>query len=245
MFLRVVLEDEDGPVADHLVRHLVHRHDLVQRLFQRHTVELHRDRTILHVAVVGDVDAGQSRHGAQHVLEARVVEAHDERLAGRGVQDGFGRCGACTLAQCLNRRRGTRRFNPVANHPVERRNLCAREAVARIVLGGEPVLADRGVELIFLLEVARLLEVRPRRREHRALERDPELGVVRRRLDGPPIGRNGFVQIAGAGGRVTLPVRLPGGASRRQHRQPHQECKSLQPSRHRCSQSELRACGKA
>ena len=152
--------------------------------------------------------------------------------------------GACTLAQCLNRRRRTRRFNPVANHPVERRNLCAREAVARIVLGGEPVLADRGVELIFLLEVARLLEVRPRRGEHRALERDPELGVVRRRLDGPPISRNGFVQIAGAGGRVTLPVRLPGGASRRQHRQPHQECKSLQPSRHRCSQSELRACGK-
>ena len=44
VLLRRVREDEDRAVAQDLVRELVHRHDLVQRLLERHAVELHRDR---------------------------------------------------------------------------------------------------------------------------------------------------------------------------------------------------------
>ena len=41
---RRVREDEDRPLAQHLVRQLVHRHDLVERLLERDAVELDRRR---------------------------------------------------------------------------------------------------------------------------------------------------------------------------------------------------------
>ena len=58
---RRVREDEDRSLVHDLVRQLVHRHDLIERLLERDAVELNGDRPVLHVAVVRDVDAGRRR----------------------------------------------------------------------------------------------------------------------------------------------------------------------------------------
>src|SRR5262249_38897805 len=81
-------------------------------------------------------------------------------------------------------------------------NLGGGSPIARIVVAGLSVLAERRLELILLLEVARLLEVRARRRLHRALEADLVVGVVRRRLDGSPVRGDRVVEIAGAHRRL-------------------------------------------
>ena len=57
---RRVREHEDRPLVDDLVRQLVHRHDLVERLLERDAVRAARvvGRST-DLAVVGDVDAGR------------------------------------------------------------------------------------------------------------------------------------------------------------------------------------------
>ena len=83
--------------------------------------------------------------------------------------------------------------------------LAPHGAVARVVLRGQPVLAERGLELVPLLELLRALEMGPRRGHHRALQRDRVVRIVGIGLDGPAVRGDGFVEIARAHGVLALP----------------------------------------
>ena len=74
MFVRRVFEDENGPFTRHLVRKLVHGHDLIQGLFECDPVQRDGVVTILILTVVGHADAGQARDGAEDLAKRRVVE---------------------------------------------------------------------------------------------------------------------------------------------------------------------------
>jgi hypothetical protein len=205
---RRVWEHEDGAVAQDLVRQLIHRHDLVERLLEGHAVELHGRGPVLHFAVVADVDAGGTADDAEDVAKADVVEAQVQRLARRRIEDWFGRRGACALAQLLDRRHRPRGLDALADRAIELGDLGRRQAIARIVLARQPVLAERRLELILLLESVRALEVGARRRLHRPLQRNLVIRVVRRRLDGPAVRRHRFVQISSAHRHFALTERL-------------------------------------
>ena len=118
-----------------------------------------------------------------------VCKIQERRLRG---------CRTRALAQLGDRRNRTSRLDPVANRAVDDRDFRGSQAVARVVFTAEPVLAQGRLELILLLELPRAIKMRTRRREHRALERDPVVRVVGRGLHGATIGGDGFVEIARA-----------------------------------------------
>ncbi|OLD15590.1 MAG: hypothetical protein AUJ01_11910 [Acidobacteria bacterium 13_1_40CM_3_65_5] len=229
---RRVLEDEDRAVAHHFVRQLVHRHDLVERLLERDAVQLNGDRPILHLAVVRDVDAGLAADEREHVFQAGVGEAQAGQHFVRVDEGRRRRRGARALAHLLDGRRRTRRFDALADGAIERRDLRGRQPIARVVLARGTIFAERGLELILLLELARLLEVRARRRLHRALERDSVIRIVGRGLCGAAVRSHGFVQIARARGVLALPEGLPRGAASHDQRQCEHHAELLQPCRH-------------
>ena len=117
--------------------------------------------------------------------------------------------------------------------------LAQHGAVARVVLRGQPVLAERRLELVLLLELLRALEMRARRRQHRALQRDLVVRVVGIGLHGPPVRGDGFVEIARAHRALALLERLPGraAAGHERQRQKNPEPLSTVWSQHSLNQS--------
>ena len=67
-----------------------------------------------------------------------------------GLRIGSARCGARPLAQLLDRGLRTRRLDAIADGLLELGDLVAPR-VARVVLGGLPVFAERRFELVLLL----------------------------------------------------------------------------------------------
>ena len=229
---RGVRKHQDRAIAQHLVRQLIDRQNLLQRLFERDAVELNRGGTVGDVPIVGDVDAGRAGDEIQDVAQAGVGEAKVERLARRRIENRLGRRGARPLPHLLDGRPRPRRLDPLANDLIERGDLGGRQAVRRIVLTGQTVLAAGGVELILSLELLRPIEMRARRRQHGALERDLVVRVVRRRLHRRPVVRDRLVEIAGAHRDVALPERPPGGAAADQQCRGQHDRKLLRPRRH-------------
>ena len=71
-----------------------------------------------------------------------------------GFRIGSARRGARALAQLLDGRPRPRRLDAIADRLIERGHLGGRLAVARVVFARQPVLAERRLELILLLELA-------------------------------------------------------------------------------------------
>src|SRR5262249_61603234 len=97
--------------------------------------------------------------------------------------------------------------------PLARGHLRGRGAIARSVLARLPVLAERRLELVLLLDLAGLVERRARRRLKGALRRDAVVRVVRRRLHRSPVRGRCFVELPGARCGLALPERLSRGAA--------------------------------
>ena len=214
VLLRVVREDEDRTVAGDLVRQLVHRHDLLQRLLQRHTVQLHRRRGLRHLRVVGDVDAARVAERVEDVANVGVPETEAQRLARRRVQQRLGRGGASAFAQLLDGRPGTSRLDALADGLVERNHLRGRLAIGRLVLRGQLVFAACGFKLVLFLVAPGLVEMRSRGGELRASECDLVVRIIGSGLRCRAVVRHRLVEIASLDGRVAMAERLPGDASR-------------------------------
>ena len=210
---RRIRKDEDRPLVDHFVRQLVHRHDLIERLLERRAVELHGDLTIGDFAVVRDVDAGHIRDRVEDVLQARVVVADARQRSREADQRRRLRRGAGAFAHLFDLRPRARRLDALADRSIELGHLGGRLPIAGIVLARLTVLAERRLELILLLEVARLVEMRSGRGDHRALQRDLVVRVVGRRLHRLAIRGDGFVEVARLRGGLGLAERLAGHAS--------------------------------
>ncbi len=148
---------------------MIHGHDLGQGLLQRHASQLHRRRPVDDFAVVRYVDARVIPDESQDVLEVRVDEIDDERLARRRVQRWL--CGSRTrtFAQLLAGGFRTRCLEPVAQRLFERGHLPGNAPVARVVLGRHLVLAKRCFELLLLFVLVGAIEVKPRGGLHGAL----------------------------------------------------------------------------
>ncbi len=58
--LRVVRDDDDRLLVEHLVEERVGRQELVERVVERHAGELHGVRPVLILGVVRDVDAARA-----------------------------------------------------------------------------------------------------------------------------------------------------------------------------------------
>ena len=140
-----------------------------------------------------------------------------KRISSGSRRAGFRSGGSADAARARSRIADDRRLRPrrldaIADRLVEAPTL-ATAAVARIVFGGELVFAERRFELILLFELPRPIEVRTRRGEHRALERDLVVRVVRIGLHGAAIGGDRFVEIARARRGLALAKRLACGAA--------------------------------
>ncbi len=146
------------------------------------------------------------------MLALRKLRRSGSREA--GFSSGSAADGARALAQLLDRRPRALGLDPRANRLIERDHLRAGLTVRRIVLGGQLVLAARGLELPLLLERLRLVEVRARRRQLRALERDlvvRVVGVSLRRRSGstPPPGPGRRLSTRRCPCGTPLPRRIP------------------------------------
>ena len=193
---RRVREDENRPLAQHLVRELIRAEDLIERLLDGDAVQLHGGRTVDDLAVVGDVDAGRHADEVEDVAQAGVVEANVQRLARRGIENRLGRCRARPFTQLLDRRWRARSLHTLPDRAVERGDLGASLTVGRIVLVRLLVFAERGFELILILVLFCFFEVRARGGEHGPLERDLIVGVVGRGLHGLAIRRDRLIKVA-------------------------------------------------
>ena len=216
MLWRQVGEHEDGLLAHHLIGELVHRHDLVEALFERDPVQRDRGGPILILAIEADGDAVRRADRVHDVAQALVVEAQVQRLARGRVENRLRRRGARPFAHADDCRLRPRRFDAFADGAIEFGDLRRGQPVARFVLARGLVLVERGFELILFLVLVRPVEMRARRRLHGALQRDLVRRVFRRRLRGLAVLDHGLVEVAGALGDLTLAERRPGGATPRQ-----------------------------
>ena len=190
----------------------------LMRLLDRDVVQLQGRRAIDHFAVVRDVDAAGVADEVQDVLEADVVERPVPRLTRGGIQDRRGGRGARLLAELLAGRLGPLGLSPIAKRLLDRGDLGRDAAVARVVLGRQLVFAEGGLELVLLFELTRPIEVIPRRRLHRALERDLVAGIVGIGLRGLPIRGHGLIEISLLGRVLALAERLARRTSAGDHR---------------------------
>ena len=146
------------------------------------------------------------------LLKRRFSGSRDAGLRIGSADAARARSRSCSMA-------GTGRdgLDALADRAIELGDFRRRRAVARVVLAGQPVLAERRLELILLLELVRPLEMGARRRLHRALQRDLVVRIVGRRLHGPAVRGDRFVEIARAHRRFALAERLarraPAGAA--------------------------------
>ncbi len=219
MLLRGVLKDEDHARRQHLVRELVRRQEITQRLIDRQVFHLHRCLAadallsgILEVPIVRNRDAGGGGQRVEDVADRRVRDGEGNRLPRRRVQDWHGRGGASPVLHFLERPRAGG-FDAVPDGPIDRGDLRFGQPVAGIVFRGELVFAARRLELVLRLEFARFLEVRPGGRLHRPLQCDLVVGVVRLGLGGPAVEGDGLIEIASLRRGVALTHGLPGSAS--------------------------------
>src|SRR5262249_8502068 len=158
------------------------REDLIERLLERDAVQIDGVWSVDEIAVERHIDAGQVADRRQDVADLRVDEANRQRIARGGIEDRERRDLPRLRAQLLDRRLGTRRLELFANRAVQLLRLRGGLTVGRIELRGLSVLAHGAIELPFLLEFARAIEMAMRRVEHGALQCDLVLGTIRRRL---------------------------------------------------------------
>ena len=178
----------------------------------------------------------------EHVPDLGVRELDAQRVARRRVQHRFGRCGARLRPQRFDGRPGPRRLDAIADGLLERGHLGHR----RVRLLGSYSEASRyspsaASSWSLLLEFSRALEMRPGGGHHRALQRDRIVRIVGIGLHGPPVRRDGFVEIAGAHRALALPERLAGGASAGDDRQRQKNPELAQPSASQCPRINLQS----
>src|SRR4029077_21067080 len=102
-------------------------------------------------------------------------------------------------------RTGPRGFDAIANDLLELHNLVSGLAVDRIEFRGLLVLEQGRIELILLLELARVIEVRVRRAQHRPLQRKSILRPVWIGKDRLPVVRDGRIPVAHSGASLASP----------------------------------------
>jgi hypothetical protein len=210
--LQVVRNHQDGALVHHLVEKLVSREDLLQRLGDRHVFELHRIVAILERALVGDVDTRRLAEEVQDAAQARLVEAHQRGGRVQVEQRRWRRVLPRRLAQLLHR--GARaRLDLIADRPLQFDHLAGDLPVRRVHLAGAPVFTQRVLELPACLEDPRLIEMRDRGADHRALERNPERRVIGIFLDCTLVVVDGHVPVAHARRAVAAAEGAAGGTS--------------------------------
>jgi type I restriction enzyme R subunit len=175
--------------------------------------------TFKRLAVEADADAVRGADRVQDVAQADVVEVKIERLARRGIQDRLGRRGARPLAHPHDRRLGPRGLDAFADDAIQFGDLRGSGPVARLVFAGGLVLAERGLQLILFLVLARLVQVHARGGLQRALQRDFVGRVVGRRLRGLAIRDDRLVDVAVVHVRFALAEGRARGAATGQQRQ--------------------------
>ena len=235
--LRVVGDHHDRVLVDHLVEELVGRQDLVERLLQRHAVQLHRVGAVLIVAVVGDVDARRVGDEVEDVADAGVVEPDlrqhlvelDERRRSRLAR---------LLAQLRDVVRRTR-LVLLPDAPLDLHHLRGQLAVRRIEIARAPVLAQRLLELAARFGQLRLIQVLVRGVDHRALERNLVVAAVGSLLHGLAVILDRGVPVASARGVLAAAERARSTAPRCRKRQRHHD-DQLQPVyTHHCPESRI------
>ena len=226
--------DDDRALVQHLVEELIGHHDLLERLLQRHALEVERDGPILEVAIEGDVDAGRTADEIQDVANAGVGEADAERIA---AAPGSGSARPTGGAPA----RAASRSPAAAPRPPADRGASARARRPRARPAGSRArtpapcgipAAPLRAGLAASNSRARL-DVHLRGRQHRALERDLVVRPIRIVLQRLPVKADGGVPVAGLGGLLPARVRAAGGAGRerrRQHRHRHRP--DCQPQNH-------------
>ena len=174
-----------------------------------------RGRKLMLMPVASPIDV-------QDVAQADVVEAQVQRLARRRVEERLGRRGPRPLAHAP-RSAASGRAASIRSRIV--RSSSATLAAARRLLGSYSVACLYSPSAASSWSCSSnsraLLEVRARRGQHRALERDLVVGVVGRRLHGLAVGGDRLVQVAGAAcaaspWRNALPAAHPAAATQRQ-----------------------------
>ncbi len=216
VLLRVVLEDQDRPLAQHLVGEAVVGQQLAQRLLDGHAAQVGARRLVAHgvqrVAVVDDADAaliGEKRQDVAQVGVRRESQIDD-------VGHGF-RTGGCAAARACARSASIGDGGRAAS--LRARICCSRlvTLAAAVWLLGSYSAASRyslraASSWSCCFELLRAIEVLARRGDHGALERDLVRRVVGILLDRDAVVGHGLVGLAHAHGVVALAVGAAGSA---------------------------------
>ena len=230
--LHVVGDHQNRAVVEHLVEERVGRQHLLQRLLERHAVQLHTvGRRIAIVAAEGDVDPVGRAEEIEDVPDARGrAELEVGWLARCRVEERFGRHLPRLVSHLCDARPWAGRLHLLPDHAVELSDLACELAIRGLVLAGPLELAQRGVELALGFELLARKGVDQRGLNHGALQSDTVFRSVRIVLHGLAVVADGRVPVVALRGVKALFVghgrgtTAQGGDQQRQDHQRGQPC---------------------
>ena len=213
-----IRRDDDGRRVDYRVEGAVRRENPGQRLLERQPGQRHRERAVLELLVVGDVDPAGGAEKVDDGPQARVGERHGQRLVRRRVQQRRLHLPTRLLAQGLDGRGRAGRRRELSQRLLQIGDRDRGLPVRRVQRIRPAVRLQRAAQIARGLPCGRRRGVRAGRLPHRPLERNPVLRPIRVVRHGPPVVLDRGVPLPGPARRRALSERAAGGAAGAQQR---------------------------